>query len=100
MGHTAHVGAVIEEVSRLMDLATPEHLAAEGGGAALAATVEAVVEMVEGALDAAGEGAWSYPPALAGRVYAQLLRAAFDPLEVGLALLCFSASLLLTLTLS
>ena len=80
VGHVAHVGAVIEEVSRLMELVSPDNLAAEGGAAALAATVEAVLEMVEGALDAAGEAAWNYPPPLAGRMYAQLLRAAFDPL--------------------
>ena len=66
-----------------MELVSPDNLAAEGGSAALAATVEAVLEMVEGALDAAGEAAWNYPPALAGRVYAQLLRAAFDPLAGG-----------------
>ena len=73
--HVAHAGAVIEEVSRLVstDL-TP---------ASLATTSEAVLEMVEGALDAAGEGAWSYPPALAGRVYAALLSAAFDPFDEG-----------------
>ena len=55
----------------------------DGGLEALAATTEALSEMIESALDALGPRAWRYPPALAGRVYAQLLRASFDPVDEG-----------------
>ena len=78
-----HVGAVIEETNRLVSILSDDLIVAEGGLEALASTTEAVVEMVEGALDAAGERAWRYPLALAGRAHAALLRGAFDPLDEG-----------------
>ena len=79
----AHVGATIEETSRLVSLLDDALVVVDGGLEALAATTEALSEMIESALDALGPRAWRYPPALAGRVYAQLLRASFDPVDEG-----------------
>ena len=94
-------GAVVEEVSRLAARALSDEalLTTNDDGdfvaldeATLSSTVEAVVEMVESCLDArattqsrlgSGANAWRYPPALAGRAYARLLDAAFDPLDEG-----------------
>ena len=96
------VGSVIEEVSRLAASALSDEALLSGGGVfaaetdeningvsrvalderALASAVEALVEMVESSLDAHAH-AWRYPPALAGRAYARLLEAAFDPLDEG-----------------
>ena len=101
------VGSVIEEVSRLAASALSDEalLSGKTGGGvfaaetdentkgvsrekialderALASAVEALVEMVESSLDAHAH-AWRYPPALAGRAYARLLEAAFDPLDEG-----------------
>ena len=94
------VGAVIEEVSRLAARALSDEalLSASDDGVfaaldeeTLASTVEALVEMVESCLDARERerwggtraNAWRYPPALAGRAYARLLDAVFDPLDEG-----------------
>ena len=82
-GGGAHVGATIEETSRLVSLLDDALVVVDGGLEALAATTEALSEMIESALDALGPRAWRYPPALAGRVYAQLLRASFDPVDEG-----------------
>jgi hypothetical protein len=88
--------AVVEETSRLASTAMSDEAllrerVGEDGVArvtldedALASTVEALVEMIESCLDSNGlRNAWRYPPALAGRAYARLLDAAFDPLDEG-----------------
>ena len=67
-----------------MSILSDDLIVAEGGLEALASTTEAVVEMVEGALDARASARGVPALALAGRAHAALLRGAFDPLDEGL----------------